>query len=177
MKHYKTLTTEQILKTYEFSHRFLVYYASQVAKDAMVRANCTDERSLHAVDVAERFGNGEAFTEKELREVAAAADTVYAAAYAASNAVYAASNAVYAASNAASNAAAYAANAAADAVYAANAASNAANAAAYASYAASYAANAVYAAAHSEAQKYYKDMLLELIEKRLTKLEKLLILD
>ena len=149
---YKTLTTDQILKSYELPHRLLVYFASQVAKDALSRVKSPDERSLHAIDVAERFGNGESFTEEELKEVCEAAHAAYAAAKAAHVAAYAAANAAHAAAYAAY--AAYAVNAAA---YAANAASN--------------------AAASARAKDNYKSLLLELIEKRLTKVEKLLILD
>ena len=138
MKALRNLTTDQILKSYELPHRFCVYFASQVAKDALSRVKSPDERSLHAIDVAERFGNGESFTEEELKEVCAAAHAAYAAAKAAYVAVDAA----------------YAVNAAA---YAANAASN--------------------AAASARAKDNYKSLLLELIEKRLTKVEKLLILD
>ena len=148
---YKTLTTDQILKSYELPHRLLVYFASQVAKDALSRVKSPDERSLHAIDVAERFGNGESFTEEELKEVCAAAHAAYAAAKAAHVAAYAAANAAHAAAYAAY--AAYAVNAAA---YAANAASN--------------------AAASARAKDNYKSLLLELIETRLSKLERLLIL-
>jgi len=82
----------------------------------------TDERSINALDVAERFANGEA-SQEELAAAAAAA--VYAAAAAA--AVYAADAAAYAA---AADAAAYAAAADA-AAYDAAADAAAADAAAY----------------------------------------------
>jgi len=149
---YKTLTTDQILKSYELPHRLLVYFASQVAKDALSRVKSPDERSLHAIDVAERFGNGESFTEEELKEVCAAAH----AAHAAYVAAYVAADAAYAV-NAAANAAAKAANAA-------NAAASAADAAAYVAYAAAKAA-----------KDNYKRLLLQLIKTRLSKVESLLI--
>jgi hypothetical protein len=72
-----------------------------------------DQRSIAALDVAERFANGEA-TQEELNAARAAADAARAAAAAA----YAATDAARA-SAAARVAAAYAAHAAADAAYAA----------------------------------------------------------
>jgi hypothetical protein len=105
-----------------------------------------DERSINAVNVAERFGRGEA-TEQELRD---AADAAY---YAADAAYYATDAAYYAAdaASAAADAAYYAADAAADAY--------AASAAAYA-YAASAAA---YAYAKKENQKQTADICKEIL--------------
>jgi len=153
---FKNLSLEQILQKYEFPHRFLVYFASQCAKDAQQYNNKKpDPRSLKAIEIAERFGNGEEFTQEFLRETANAA--AYAAYAAANAATYAAANA---ASYAAANAATYAANAAA-------------NAASHAAANAAYAANA---ASHAAAQDKYKQLLIDLIDSRLTQLEKLLIL-
>ena len=164
VKALRNLTADQILKSYELPHRLLVYFASQVAKDALSRVKSPDERSLHAIDVAERFGNGESFTEEELKEVCAAAHAAHAA-YVAAHAPYVAADAAYAV-----NAAAYAAYAAAKAAYVAVDAAYAVNAAAYA-------ANAAAKAAVSAGVKdNYKSLLLELIETRLSKLERLLIL-
>jgi hypothetical protein len=114
------MSVYDILTQHDFPHRFYAYFASQCAKDALSKDKNVDPRSKLAVDVAERFGNGEDFTQAYLQEVVADA-AVQAAAYAA----YAAANAAYAA--------AYAANSA-------SAANAAANAAAYAA--------ATYAAAH-----------------------------
>ena len=152
----QNITLNQILKTYDLPHRLLVYFSSQCAKDALSRIKDPDPRSSLAVDVAERFGNGEDFSQEYLHKV-------YDDAYAATSAAYAASSAAYYASNAAAFAASAASSAA---YYAANAAAYAATSAAYyASYASYAAANAV-----------YKDLLLKLIDERLTPLEKLLIL-
>jgi hypothetical protein len=108
------MSIHDILTQHDFPHRFYAYYAAQGAKDALSKAKVVHSASRLAVDVAERFGNGEDFTQEYLKEVADAA-SVYAASYAAS---------VYAASYAAS----YAAHSASYAAYAADAASYAANA-------------------------------------------------
>ena len=78
-KSYKLLSVRDILHNYEFSHRFYSYFASQVAKDACQRYNCTHKDSLHAIDIAERFGLGEDISQ-EVRDTAAHA--AYAAAHA-----------------------------------------------------------------------------------------------
>ena len=148
---FKNKTTEQILKSYEFPHRFLVYYASQCAKGAVqAHVKDPDPGTLKAIDITERFGLGEEIGQEELIKTTGDA---YAAAHAAANvaasAVYAANAAADAAcaSNAA-RAAAYAADAAraaeaaSDAAYTSNAAAYAARAADAAAYAASYAADA-----------------------------------
>ena len=137
------MSLDQILKTYDLPHRLLAYFASQCAKDALIRADVGDPRSMLAVDVAERFGNGEDFSQEYLQKVC---DDVYDYAYYASSA---------APSSFAASAAYYAANAAASSAYAASASS------------------AAYAAANAAT---YKDLLLKLIDERLTPLEKLLIL-
>ena len=153
---FKNKTTEQILKSYEFPHRFLVYYASQCAKGAVqAHVKAPDPGTLKAIDITERFGLGEEIGQEELIKTTgdayaagytsnAAARAAYAASYAADAAAYAAAYAADAAGYA-SNAAAYAAYAAS---YAADAAAYAADAAGYASNAAAYAA---YAAAHAAA--------------------------
>ena len=99
----------------------------------------TDERSINALRVAERFAEGNA-TKEELNTAANAAAAAYAT-YAAANAADAAADAIYAADAAAN--AAYAAYAA-DAAYAAADAAYAA-----AAYAAADAADAAYAAAYA----------------------------
>ena len=73
------LTTEQILNRYQLPPRFLVYYTSQVAKDALSNVEKPDIRSLKAVEVAERFGNGESFTPEYLDKVSEDAYAAYAA--------------------------------------------------------------------------------------------------
>jgi len=155
MKKFKLEETfSDIIKKYEFPHRFLVYFASQCAKDAQQYNNKKpDPRALKAIEIAERFGNGEEFTPGFLKEIA---DSAYAAAYAAANA------ATYAAAYAAANAAYAAANAADARIYAADARIYAANAADARIYAA-------------DAQYKYKQLLIDLIDSRLTQLEKLLI--
>ena len=142
MKNLTSLSLDQILKTYDLPHRLLVYFSSQCAKDALSRIKDPDPRSVLAVDVAERFGNGEDFSQEYLHKV-------YDDAYAAT-----ATSAYYAAATSAAYAAAYAA---------ADDASAAANA-------------AYYASATSATTSHYKDLLLKLIDERLTSLEKLLIL-
>ncbi len=166
MKKLSSLSLESILEDYEFPHRFLVYFASQCAKDAQGLSKKTpDPRTLTAIDVAERFGNGEEFTPEYLDRVrddarAAAADArAYAAA--ATYAAYAAADATYTAATAATYA-----------TYAARAAARAA-CATYATYAARAAATV---ATLDTATDYYKPLLLSLIEARLTELERLLIL-
>ena len=146
---FEHLSIQQILQKYEFPHRFLVYFASQCAKDAQQYNKKPDPRALKAIEIAERFGNGEEFTPEFLKEIAHAANAAYAATHAA---------------------------AAADA---ADAAADAANAAAYAAYAAANAANAAYAAnaANAAAQDKYKQLLIDLIDSRLTQLERVLILE
>ena len=93
-------------------------FAVDCARRALSRVKDPDPRSLKAVEVAEKFANGEA-TEEELRSAYTAADAAYVAA-----AVYAAYAAAAATADAAAYAAAYATNAAAyaaavDAAYAA----------------------------------------------------------
>jgi len=135
-----------------------------------------DTRLLKAIEIAERFANGEA-TESELDAAYAAARAADAAAAyaayaaeaaadaAAAYAAYAAARAAYAAeaaadADAADAAAAYAAEAAADA--AAYAAAYAADAAAYAAYA-DAADAAAYAAAYVERKKQV-NMLIEMFK-------------
>ena len=137
------LTTDQILNRYQLPHRLLVYYTSQVAKDALSNAEKPDIRSLKAVEVAERFGNGESFTPEYLRQVRADAY-----------------DAAYDATNAATNAATYAAYA---------------SAAATCAYAANYAYAAYAVATVSKAATKYKDLLITLINTRLTELERIII--
>jgi hypothetical protein len=116
-----------------------------VACARQVQHLMTDERSIAALDVAERFANGEA-TADELAVARRAAYAAYAAYADAADAAYAAADAAaYAA--AAADAAAYAA---ADAAYAAVAAADAAAYAA-ADAAAVAAADAAYAAAYAAA--------------------------
>ena len=81
-----------------------------------VRNLMRDERSRKAIDIAIRYGEGNA-TDGELADAADAASAAYAAANAAASAAYAASaasaaSAAYAAAYAAADAAAYAADAA-----------------------------------------------------------------
>jgi hypothetical protein len=144
------LAVRDILHRYDFPHRFLVYFASQCAKDAIATVQKRspkvkfDERVLAGVDIAERFGSGEQFTEEFLKETHAATSAASTAAYAtyATYATYAAVYATYAASYATYAAAAYA-----------------------------YAATS----ANSNAE-HYKPLLLSLIETRLSEVERVLIL-
>ena len=151
------MSIHHILTQHDFPHRFYAYFASQCAKDVLSKSKNVDPRSKLAVDVAERFGNGEDFTQEYLKEVKDAAN----AASAAAASVYAASYASYAAS---------AASYAADAASAHSAAYSAANAAAHAARAAR-AASAHYAAANA----HYKPLLLSLIQTRLTEFERVMI--
>ena len=147
------MSIHHILTQHDFPHRFYAYFASQCAKDVLSKSKNVDPRSKTAVDVAERFGNGEDFTQEYLKEVKDAAN----AASAAAASVYAASYAYYAA-----DAASYAADAAS--------AHSAAYSAAHAARAAR-AASAHYAAANA----HYKPLLLSLIQTRLTEFERVMI--
>lgn len=70
---FANLSVTQILTNYEFSHRFLAYFASQCAKKLMKQLEDHDPKSLKAIEIAERFGNGEdfskVFSKEELKEV------------------------------------------------------------------------------------------------------------
>ena len=167
------LSLEQSIRKFELPHRFLVYYASQCAKDAVqAYSKDPDPRTLKAIDITERFGLGEEIGQEELIKTANGA---YAASYAAHAAAYAAASYASNAAEAASDAAAHAAS---------DAAAHAAHAAAHAAHAAAHAAHAAYAtyaahAAHADrpkAEAKYKELLLDLIEKKLTNLEKVLLL-
>ena len=89
-------------------------FAVWCAQEALKSVKNPDSKSLRAIEVSERFANGEA-TVTELKEAAAATYATYAA-DAATYATYAADAAYYAA-DAADDAAYYAADAAADAAY------------------------------------------------------------
>ena len=134
------LTTDQILNRYQLPHRLLVYYTSQVAKDALSNAEKPDIRSLKAVEVAERFGNGESFTPEYLRQVREDA-----------------------------------ANAATNAVFATNAAVATYTAYVAAAYAATNAVASATNATVSKAATKYKDLLITLINTRLTEVERIII--
>jgi len=140
------MTIQHILTSYDFSPRFLAYFASQCAKEAMTTVKDPDPRSMLAIEVAERYGNGEDFDQGYLDKVRddAAAASAPAATYAAT------AFSAYAASFAAAYArAAYAA----------------------ATYSTAYAAKAL-----GKDEDYFVPLLLRLIETRLTKLEQCLIL-
>jgi len=85
---FEHLSIQQILQKYEFPHRFLVYFASQCAKDAQQYNKKPDPRSLKAIEIAERFGNGEEFTQEFLKETANSANAARAADYAAAQEKY-----------------------------------------------------------------------------------------
>jgi len=87
------MTLQPILDSYDFDPRFLSYFASQCAKEAMTTVKDPDPRSMLAIEVAERYGNGEDFDQGYLDKVRADA---FAAAYA-----YASSSASYAAAHSA----------------------------------------------------------------------------
>jgi hypothetical protein len=159
MKNLETMSVRAILTQHDFPHRFYAYFASQCAKDALSKAKNVDPRSKLAVDVAERFGNGEDFTQEYLQEVI---DTASANAYATDSVYTAAASAAYAAASAHAHAAASAHAHAAPSAHA--------HSVARAAYAAANAASA-YAAAH------YKPLLLSLIRTRLTEFERIMILN
>jgi len=100
----------------------------------MSKVKDPDPRSLAAIDIAERFGNGEDFSQEVLKKTC---DDAYTAA-----------NAAYA---------------------------SYATGAAYSATAAYSAASATYAATNAAASDDYKPLLLDLINKRLTKAERVLI--
>ena len=89
-KSLSSLTVVQILNAYPLPHRFLAYFASQCAKDALSRVKDPDPRSLAAVSMAEAFGNGQDFTQEEMEKVRDDAYAAHTAAYAAYYAAYAA---------------------------------------------------------------------------------------
>jgi hypothetical protein len=156
LNYLKNKTIHQILSSYDLPHRFLAYFASQCTKDAISKVKDPDPRSLAAISMAEAFGNGEDFSQEHMEKI-------YDDAYTAASAAYA----TYA--SAASAAVHAAAAPAASVFYASDAA--AAHSASYATYAASASAAAVHAASAA----YYKPLLLDLINKRLTKVERVLI--
>ena len=106
------MSIDQILKTYDLPHRLLAYFSSQCAKDALSRIKDPDARSTLAVDVAERFGNGEDFSQEYLEKVQDDAYSAYSALAASATATATASYAALAATYAALSAASYAALAA-----------------------------------------------------------------
>ena len=78
---------KQIIDSYDFDPRFLSYFASQCAKEAMTKVKDPDPdpRSMLAIEVAERYGNGEDFDQgylDKVRDDAAAAAARYASLYA-----------------------------------------------------------------------------------------------
>jgi hypothetical protein len=160
------LSTEQILKSYAFPHRFYVRYAVYCAKYAManVKAEDQDPRPLKALALAEAFGNGQAIDAKELE---AAVDVTYATYTAYAAATYAAAYAAHAATHAATHsarAATYTAYATAHA--AAHAATHAAACAA--------ATHAARVATHAASTKELKDYLIDTISKEFNDLELML---
>jgi hypothetical protein len=149
MKHYSKLSITEILTNYELPKRLVVYFFSQVAKDLLKTEKAKqDPRTLKAIDIAERYGNGEDFTSEELKKVADDAYTAYTYAYTA---------------------------AAADATYASYAASYATYTASYTASAAStaFAASTAYTTSYATHDKY-KDLLVSIIEERLTELDRIL---
>jgi hypothetical protein len=114
MKNLEAMPIYDILTKHDFPHRFYAYFAAQCAKGALSKVKNVDPRSKTAVDVAERFGNGEDFTQEYLQEVV---DTAYSAAFYAAHSAHAAHSAAYSAAHAA-YAAHYAAAASAAAAYA-----------------------------------------------------------
>jgi hypothetical protein len=149
---------DDILKSYPFSHKFLVSYSYDCAMDVLPlfeKQHPNDNRPRTTLETVSRWLQGNA-TLQEVSDAASNAARAYYAAYyaalAAATDYAAAANAANAASNAASNAA----------LDAANAASNAANAA----------SNAARASSSGKGDDYYKQLLLTKIDKELTKFEK-----
>lgn len=76
-KRFALKTMREILTTYEFPHRFLAYAGSQFAKEGLKFIKHADPRALKAVEIAERFGNGEDFSKEELEQVFNDAHSAY----------------------------------------------------------------------------------------------------
>jgi uncharacterized protein (UPF0147 family) len=74
---------KQILETYALPPRFLAYFASQCAKDAMSKLKDSgsdpDPRAIAAISMAEDYGNGKDFSPEYMGKVTD--DAYYAAAY------------------------------------------------------------------------------------------------
>lgn len=62
-------SVREILNSYDFPHRFVVYFIAQCSKDVLQCVKCPDSRSLKAIEIAERFGNGEDFSKEEINKV------------------------------------------------------------------------------------------------------------
>ena len=144
MTNNQRLEIEDLLNSYDLSHRFIVRYA--VACATTVKSEMTAE-GLKALALAERYGAGEDIPKQELRDAADDAYTSYAD---------------YAAWSA--DSADYAANAAAWSAYAAFATH-------YASYAAYYASAA---SKSNKNKIDYKQMLLDMIHSEYTEFELLM---
>ena len=127
-------TVDQILKSYDFPHKFYVKYAVACARLCIAKVGKPSPEALHALDLADRFSLGdEQISQEELR---AAADAAYAA-----NTVAAAYAAYTAAPYAAAHAAAYSSS----------------------------------SAAHAASSEVVRRLLLDLIDKEFSELEKLLL--
>lgn len=153
-KDFELLSIEKILRKYPLPRRFVSYFLSQAAKADLSKCSNPDPRSMAAADMAERHGNGEDFTEEHMKAIVDEAH----AAHSASSPV---------------NPAHYAAYTAAHAARATRAAASSSS-----SHAAYFAATYVYFNFDSYVPvivEDHKPLLLELIDKRLTKLERLLI--
>ena len=167
MNSLKSTSIRDILKSYEFSHKFYVQYAYSCALIAQEFAKKPKPESIKCLELVKQWLNGKEVSKENLKAAAYAA--AYAAA-AAANAAYDAYAAYAAAAYAAADAAAAdAADADYAAVYAADAAVYAANAAVYAAYAAADAA-----AARDKTYNKCKELLINMIND-LSKVEKLLL--
>jgi hypothetical protein len=160
-------TVDQILKSYDFPHKFYVKYAVACARLCIAKVDKPSPEALHAIDLADRFSLGDEQISQE--ELKAAANASYSASYAANTSYYAyaayytAYTAYYSAATAAPNAATAAA------------AANAATATANITTANITTANAANAAANASSPEVVKQLLLDLIDKEFSELEKLLL--
>lgn len=76
-EHFAIKTMREILSAYDFPKRFLAYAGSQFAKEDLKHIRHADPRAVKAVEIAERYGNGEDFSRYELEQVCNDAHSAY----------------------------------------------------------------------------------------------------